>query len=155
MSTLCAAVTRIRTWVSSATTRGTDHYTITAIELGVEECTTFRNSYLTQARVREVVRHAQLGKGEFLKFEAVYRIAFSFQMPHIASLPQLQSIKSASYIGRKERKRAITFLAESDRTVSGVIEEFGRRFVIARKLICLSLLRCLCLPYGTRNAEML
>ena len=25
------AVTRIRTWVSSATTRGTDHYTITAI----------------------------------------------------------------------------------------------------------------------------
>ena len=28
---LCSAVTRIRTWVSSATTRGTDHYTITAI----------------------------------------------------------------------------------------------------------------------------
>ena len=30
-----SAVTRIRTWVSSATTRGTDHYTITAIASAV------------------------------------------------------------------------------------------------------------------------
>ena len=30
-----SAVTRIRTWVSSATTRGTDHYTITAITSAV------------------------------------------------------------------------------------------------------------------------
>ena len=28
-----AAVTRIRTWVASATTKSTNHYTITAIEL--------------------------------------------------------------------------------------------------------------------------
>ena len=27
------AVTRIRTWVTAATTQGTNHYTITAIEL--------------------------------------------------------------------------------------------------------------------------
>ena len=27
----CAAVTRIRTWVASATTKSTNHYTITAI----------------------------------------------------------------------------------------------------------------------------
>ena len=31
MEALCAAVTRIRTWVASATTKSTNHYTITAI----------------------------------------------------------------------------------------------------------------------------
>ena len=33
MSALGAAVTRIRTWVASATTKSTNHYTITANEL--------------------------------------------------------------------------------------------------------------------------
>ena len=32
MSAPSAAVTRIRTWVASATTKSTNHYTITAIE---------------------------------------------------------------------------------------------------------------------------
>ena len=31
MCALCAAVTRIRTWVASATTKSTNHYAITAI----------------------------------------------------------------------------------------------------------------------------
>ena len=32
----CLAVTRIRTWVTSATTKGTNHYTITAIKQAFE-----------------------------------------------------------------------------------------------------------------------
>ena len=35
MPALSAAVTRIRTWVASATTKSTNHYTITAIELDI------------------------------------------------------------------------------------------------------------------------
>jgi hypothetical protein len=35
MTTLNVAVTRIRAWVSSATTRGSNHYTITAIESSI------------------------------------------------------------------------------------------------------------------------
>jgi hypothetical protein len=37
MTTLNVAVTRIRAWVSSATTRGTNHYTITAIESWISD----------------------------------------------------------------------------------------------------------------------
>ena len=33
---LSSAVTRIRTWVTAATTQGTNHYTITAIEAVIE-----------------------------------------------------------------------------------------------------------------------
>ena len=46
MSALCAAVTRIRTWVASATTKSTNHYTITAFELWIEACSSFLNSNL-------------------------------------------------------------------------------------------------------------
>ena len=42
MSALSAAVTRIRTWVASATTKSTNHYTITAIELGMLLDSNFR-----------------------------------------------------------------------------------------------------------------
>ena len=37
MSAPSAAVTRIRTWVASATTKSTNHYTITAIELEMKD----------------------------------------------------------------------------------------------------------------------
>ena len=52
MSALCAAVTRIRTWVSSATTRGTDHYTITAIEPCLEAVLPFHELKPDYVRVR-------------------------------------------------------------------------------------------------------
>ena len=41
MSAPSAAVTRIRTWVASATTKSTNHYTITAIEPWLEKLLQF------------------------------------------------------------------------------------------------------------------
>ena len=45
VSVFDAAVTRIRTWVTSATTKGTNHYTITAI--AVAEKTWFKNKIIS------------------------------------------------------------------------------------------------------------
>ena len=41
-----AAVTRIRTWVASATTKSTNHYTITAIELETLGLKDFQNELI-------------------------------------------------------------------------------------------------------------
>ena len=44
---LTAAVTRIRTWVTSATTKGTNHYTITATGTDENTSSFLRNLFLT------------------------------------------------------------------------------------------------------------
>ena len=51
MPALSAAVTRIRTWVTSATTKGTNHYTITATATEGEESQGSSQVNLQQTRV--------------------------------------------------------------------------------------------------------
>jgi hypothetical protein len=53
MTTLSIAVTRIRAWVSSATTRGTNHYTITAIESWIDGII-FEGNHLLNVNVKHL-----------------------------------------------------------------------------------------------------
>jgi hypothetical protein len=57
MTTLIVAVTRIRAWVSSATTRGSYHYTITAIESSIN-INTFQRRYFFHNNVKHLKKRA-------------------------------------------------------------------------------------------------